>query len=181
MKLIAGTMIGGGLVLAAWALSRLSTDAVALMVGVVLGVVAIVPAIMLVVAASRSTSSGAHYYGLQDSDHIHMQGDGLDGEWARGSSNPIVIVCQPQLQPAPQPAPQTERQFAVHWQNENAPVTNVTRWAAPVDGVVLAAGTERERRPVWTTEPVASALASSGLCLVRADEWDAWQHQNGGA
>lgn len=116
MKLIAGTMIGGGLVLAAWALSRLSTDAVALMVGVVLGVVAIVPAIMLVVAASRSTSSGAHYYGLQDSDHIHMQGDGLNGEWTRGGgSNPIVIICQPQQQPAPQ----AERQFVARWQSGN--------------------------------------------------------------
>lgn len=116
MRIIAGVMVGGGLVLAAWALSRLSSDAVALMFGVVLGVVAIVPAIVLVVADSRSGRGEAHYYGLQGSDHIRLQGDDLDGEWTRSNSNPIVIVCQPQ-----QPAPQTERRFVVKWQGEAQP------------------------------------------------------------
>lgn len=169
MKIIAGVMVGGGLVLGSWAASRLSSDAVAMTIGMALGMLAIVPAVVLVVAARGGQAT---YYGLDDG-HVNLRGDDLDGTWRRDPApapQPVVVVVQ-------EPATANTGRFRVAWQSDNAamiPVNGTTRWAQPVDGVVLAAGVERDRRMVWATEPVAAAIASGGLCLVRADEWDAW-------
>ena len=53
MKLAAGIMIGIGLALFAWSLSRLTSDAVALALGLTLGVLAGVPCAALVIVAAR--------------------------------------------------------------------------------------------------------------------------------
>lgn len=53
MKLAAGIMIGIGLALFAWSLSRLTSDAVALALGLTLGVLAGVPCAVLVIGAAR--------------------------------------------------------------------------------------------------------------------------------
>ena len=56
MKLAAGIMIGIGLALFAWSLSRLTSDAVALALGLTLGVLAGVPCAALVIVAARRDS-----------------------------------------------------------------------------------------------------------------------------
>lgn len=178
MKLIAGVLVGAGLALAGLALQRLSADAIGMAIGMALGVLAIVPAVVLVVVAAQRGGQTT-YYGLDDG-HINLRGDELDGTWRRDPApvqQPVVIVVQ-------EPAAANTGRFRVAWQSDETAITpyggNTTRWAAPVDGVVLAAGQERERRAVWATQPVSTAIASGGLCLVRADEWDAWQRQRGG-
>ena len=60
-----------------------------------------------------------------------------------------------------------------------AEIGDVTTYEDSIEGVVVAAGVERERRLVYASQSVASALASSGLCIVRADEWDRWQKKGG--
>ena len=60
-----------------------------------------------------------------------------------------------------------------------AEIGDVTTYADSIEGVVVAVGVERERRLVYATQSVASALASNGLCIVRADEWDRWQKEGG--
>ena len=171
MKLIAGVLVGAGLALAGPALQRLSADAIGMAIGMALGVLAILPAVVLVVVAAQRGGQTT-YYGLDDG-HINLRGDELDGTWRRdpaAAPQPVVVVVQ-------EPATANTGRFRVAWQSDNAamiPVNGTTRWAQPVDGVVLAAGVERDRRMVWATEPVSAAIASGGLCLVRADEWDAW-------
>ena len=186
MKVIASAVIGGGLVLSGLALHRLSSDAVGMTIGMVLGVVSVLPAIVLVLhVANRNDPDTVHYSWLTGSDRVRLRGGGLDGMWRREmapAQQASVIVVQER----PATDANTGR-FRVAWQPDaEAAITpyggNTTRWAEPVDGVVLAAGVERERRMVWATEPVQSAIASGGLCLVRADEWDAWRRsQRGGA
>ena len=175
MKLIAAVLVGAGLALAGLALQQLSADAIGMAIGMALGTLAIVPAVVLVVVAAQRGGQTT-YYGLDDG-HMNLRGDGLDGTLRRDPVQPVVIVVQ-------EPAAANTGRFRVAWQSDETAITpyggNTTRWAAPVDGVVLVAGQERERRPVWATEPVGSAIASGGLCLVRADEWDAWQRQRGG-
>ena len=176
--------IGVSVLALAWRIIDLiSPDAVGMAIGMGLGVVAGLPAAVLVLVALRSSpapESAVHYYGLENSDHINLRGGGLDGTWRREAIQPppsVIVVTQPS----------NTGRFRVAWQPETDETAitpydrNVIRWAEPVDGVVLAAGVERERRMVWATEPVQSAIASGGLCLVRADEWDAWQRQHGGA
>lgn len=190
MKVIASAVIGGGLVLAGLALHRLSSDAVGMTIGMILGVVSVLPAIVLVLhVANRNDPASdpdtVHYSWLAGSDRVRLRGGGLDGMWRREmapAQQTSVIVVQER----PATDANTGR-FCVAWQPDaEAAITpygsNTTRWATPVDGVVVVAGMERERRMVWATEPVESAIASRGLCLVRADEWDAWHRsQRGGA
>jgi len=175
-------MMGGGLVLASLALYRLSGDAVGMMLGMVLGVVACLPAWVLILIAGKGGGAAGNeqpevrFHGLQGSDHIRLTGGGFDGTWRRDTLA-APSVQQPNVIILP---PANTGKFRVAWQGDDAataPADNVTRWATPIEGVLLAAGVERERRLVWSTEPVTDALASGGLCLVRADEWDAWQRR----
>ena len=89
MKIIAGVMVGAGLVLASWALFRLSSDAVAMMLGMALGVVACLPAWALILIARNGGGAAgrdepeARFHGLQGGDHIRLTGSGLDGTWRR--------------------------------------------------------------------------------------------------
>lgn len=169
----------------------ISPDAVGMALGMTLGVLAGLPAAVLVLTALRSSptpQSAVRYSYLEGSDRIRLRGEGLDGTWRRetGAATNVIVVTP--SDPSIPTAGNTGR-FRIAWQSEDDAAGSVipfagqvTRWAEPVDGVVVAAGVERERRMVWATEPVATAIASGRLCLVRADEWDAWRRsQRGGA
>lgn len=125
MKLIAGVLVGAGLVLASWAAWRLSTDAMAMAIGMVLGVVSVLPAIVLVLHVANRNDPAidddtVHYSWLAGSDRIRLRGGGLDGMWRRDDGHaivqqpPQVIVYHPQQQPQQQ----LERRFAVRWESE---------------------------------------------------------------
>lgn len=123
MKLIAGVLVGAGLVLASWAAWRLSTDAMAMAIGMVLGVVSVLPATVLVlVAANRGASSSddetVHYSWLAGSERIRLRGGGLDGMWRRDDGHAVVQQPPQVIVYQPQPQQQPERRFAVRWESE---------------------------------------------------------------
>lgn len=121
MKIIAGVMVGGGLVLGSWAASRLSSDAVAMAIGMVLGVVAVLLSFFLgATLAKRGAPAGVddtvRYSWLAGSNRVQLRGGGLDGMWRRDDGHAVaqpqqpVVIYQQQTQP--------ERRFAVRWQSE---------------------------------------------------------------
>ena len=61
MKIVAGAMMGAGLVLAAFALSHLSSDAIGMAIGMTLGVLSGVPTAALVLLARRRDSEDDGY------------------------------------------------------------------------------------------------------------------------
>ena len=61
MKIVAGAMMGAGLVLAVFALSRLSSDAIGMALGLTLGTLAGLPAAVLVIMAARRDSEDDDY------------------------------------------------------------------------------------------------------------------------
>lgn len=89
MKIVAGAMMGAGLVMAAFALPRLSSDAIGMMLGMALGVFACIPTALLVMAARRRDEQDdwndqpVQVYGLINGDHIRLRGGGFDGVYLR--------------------------------------------------------------------------------------------------
>ena len=61
MKIVAGAMMGAGLVLAVFALSRLSSDAIGMALGLMLGTLAGLPAAALIIVAARRDSEDDDY------------------------------------------------------------------------------------------------------------------------
>ena len=80
-------MIGIGLALFAWSLSRLTPDAVALALGLTLGVIGCIPATLLVLSAGRRRDSedddDVHFSGLQGGDYVRLTGGGFNGVYRR--------------------------------------------------------------------------------------------------
>ena len=92
MKTVAMIAVPGGMAITGamrWLGEHLSSDAIAMALGMVLGVVAVIPTALLVLAARRRDEADdwndqpVQVYGLLNSDHVNLRGGGFDGVYLR--------------------------------------------------------------------------------------------------
>ena len=92
MKTVAMIAIPGGMFATGvmwWLGEHLSSDAIAMALGLVLGVLSFVPTTALVLAARRRDDADdwndqpVQVYGLLNSDHVNLRGGGFDGVYLR--------------------------------------------------------------------------------------------------
>lgn len=161
MKYLAafGAMIlfGG---LAVLLVNHLSSDAVGMAIGMGLGVLAGLPAALLIIIASRQRApwnddEQMTYRHMEGSERVYLRGGGVRPGYY------VPASVYPEIDPAP------------YVPDPVVPVKSVLC-------VELRNGLEVGRRYSFAYESVESALAAGGISLVRADEWDAWLAQTAG-
>ena len=141
----------------AWSIvNRLSADAIGMALGLGFGVLAGIPAALLVFVASRRRPP----YDYDD-----------DSEPSRFSTLPLAPPSTgnsfQMIEAAPRQAP-LARSGPVHDHSGN---TATIRWPEPVPCVLLWPGRPVERRWSQFTTPLDEALSSGGICYVLESEW----------
>ena len=121
----------------------------AMAIGMALGVLAIVPAVVLVVVAAATRGGQTTYYGWT-TDISTCAVDELDGHMAALSRRPaLVIVVQ-------EPAASHTARFRA-WdvrENRHRTIQQLNAVAAPkTSGVAGSRAGHEATRPVWATEP----------------------------
>jgi len=149
----------------AWSIvNRLSADAIGMALGLGFGVLAGIPAALLVFVASRRRPP----YDYDD-----------DSEPSRFSTLPLAPPSTGNsfrmIKSTPRQAP-LARSGPVYDYSGN---TTTIRWPEPMPCVLLWPGRPVERQWSQFTTPLDEALSSGGICYVLESEWSRYAMQRG--
>jgi len=149
----------------AWSIvNRLSADAIGMALGLGFGVLAGIPAALLVFVASRRRPP----YDYDD-----------DSEPSRFSTLPLAPPSTGNsfrmIESTPRQAP-LARSGPVYDYSGN---TTTIRWPEPMPCVLLWPGRPVERQWSQFTTPLDEALSSGGICYVLESEWSRYAMQKG--
>lgn len=134
MKILIGVMVAAVVGLAWFMMSRLSSDALGMAVGVVFGVLAGIPSALLVLASSRHQPRRPY-----DDDDDDYGEEALLRSWHLPYQPPVIVLA----------APQEQQPQKVNTYNDNRSVTILSPAAG---GMPLLADREREvaaQREEW--------------------------------
>ena len=149
----------------AWSIvNRLSADAIGMALGLGFGVLAGIPAALLVFVASRRRPP----YDYDD-----------DSEPSRFSTLPIAPPSTGNsfrmIESTPRQAPLARSGPVYDYSGD----TTTIRWPEPVPCVLLWPGRPVERQWSQFTTPLDEALSSGGICYVLESEWNRYAMQRG--
>lgn len=169
MKTVLAIAVPGGVLLTAgmyYLAERLSSDAIGMALGLGFGVLAGIPAVLLVLVASKRRPP----YDYND-------------DYER---NPSALSTMPMAPPS------TGNSFhIIESTSHQAPLVKsgpvydysdggaTIRWPKPVPCVLLWPGRPVERRWSQFTTPIDEALSSGGICYVLESEWSRYAMQQG--